>query len=315
MKKRLLVLFLIATNLIFAQQINLNSQYLFNDMLVNPGATGSKDYIPIQVNFRKQWAKFAGSPTTQFISAAAKVGKNMGFGGLIYNDMSGPSRRTGIRINTAYHLQLDANKKHFLGFGIGINLSQHFIDKNKISTYLPNDPAVARGYNNQFVPDASVGVFYRFLDKGFVGISAYNLIQTKTDLFAMGNKMYNPLVRTYYLYGGYNFTVGKKSTIKASSLIRVIETGTFQFDVSAVYEWNHWFWIGASYRYKAAVVAMAGVQIKMFRLGYSYDFTLSDIKKYSAGSHEIFLELRLFTKKSKNRTPWLKRNRIYSPRI
>jgi type IX secretion system PorP/SprF family membrane protein len=317
MKKVLFSLLLLVAQTIVAQQINLNSQYLFNDMLVNPGATGSKDYIPIQLNFRKQWANFAGSPTTQFISAEGKIAKNLGFGGIIFNDISGPGRRTGININTAYHLQLDAQKRHYLGFGVGVSFAQHCIDKNRITTYLPNDPAVDRGYNNQMVPDASFGVFYRFLDKGYVGISAYNLIQTKTDLFKVGNKLYNPLVRTYYLYGGYNFSIGEKSKIKTSTLLRVIEAGTFQFDVSAIYEWNHWFWIGGSYRFKAAAVAMAGIQIKMVRIGYSYDFTLSDIKKYSSGSHEIYIELQLFPKGSNgsSNTPWLKRNKIYSPRI
>lgn len=317
MKKILIILSVVAANYSNAQQINLNSQYLFNDMLVNPGATGSKDYIPIQFNFRKQWTNFPGSPTTQALSADAKIAKNLGFGGTIFNDVSGPSRRTGVNINTAYHLQLDPQKRHYLGLGLGINLSQHYIDENKITTYLPNDPAVARGYNNQLVPDANFGVFYRFLDKGYVGISGYNLVQTKRDLFTFEDKLYNPLVRTYYLYGGYNFTVGQKSKIKTSALVQAIETGTFQFDVTALYEWNNLFWIGASYRHLDAVAALVGVKIKMFRIGYSYDYILSDIGKYSSGSHEIFLELQLFTGKnqqSPSRTPWLKRNRIYSPK-
>lgn len=317
MKKILILVLTVVSSVSFAQQINLNSQYLFNDMLVNPGATGSKDYIPIQFNFRKQWTNFPGSPTTQALSADAKIAKNMGFGGTIFNDVSGPSRRTGVNLNTAYHLQLDPQKRHYLGLGIGVNLTQHYIDESKITTYLSNDPAVMRGYNNQLVPDANFGVFYRFLDKGFVGISAYNLVQTKRDLFNFEDKMYNPLARTYYLYGGYNFTVGQKSKIKTSALGQVIETGTFQFEVTALYEWNNLFWIGASYRHTDAVAALVGVKVSMFRFGYSYDYILSDIGRYSSGSHEVFLELQLFTKKSKensSRTPWLKRNRIYAPK-
>lgn len=317
MKKVLIIVFAVVANHTFAQQISLNSQYLFNDMLVNPGATGSKDYIPIQFNFRKQWTNFPGSPTTQALSADAKIGRNMGFGGTVFNDVAGPSRRTGVNLNTAYHLQLDAQKRHYLGLGLGVNLSQNYIDENKITTYLPNDPAVTRGYNNQLVPDANFGVFYRFLDKGYVGLSGYNLVQTKRDLFSFEDKLYNPLVRTYYLYGGYNFVVGQKSKIKTSALVQAIETGTVQFDVTALYEWNDLFWIGASYRHTDAVAALAGVKIKIFRFGYSYDYTLSDIGRYSSGSHEVFLELQLFTKRgqqSSSRTPWLKRNRIYSPK-
>lgn len=317
MKKVLLITSIIIANNMFAQQISLNSQYLFNNMLVNPGATGSKDYIPIQFNFRKQWTNFPGSPTTQALSADAKIGKSIGFGGTIYNDVAGPSRRTGVNINTAYHLQLDAQKKHYLGFGIGVSLSQHYVDINKLTTYLPNDPAVTRGYNNQLVPDANIGVFYRYLDKGYVGISGYNLVQSKRNLFNFEDKISNSLVRTYYLYGGYNFKVGGKSKIKTSALVQGIETGTIQFDVTALYEWNSTFWIGASYRHLDAVAALIGAQFGVFKFGYSYDYTLSDIGKYSSGSHEVFLEVQIFTKRgqqSSSRTPWLKRNRIYSPK-
>lgn len=303
-----------------AQQITLHSQYLFNDMMVNAGATGSKDYIPIYFNFRKQWTNFPGSPTTQLLSADAKVAKNIGFGGTIFNDVAGPSRITGANINTAYHLRLDKSNQHHIGFGIGLNLAQHYIDINKITTYLPNDPAILIGYNNKLVPDVNFGMFYYYADKGYFGVSANNLVQTKRDLFDFNYKLYNPLARTYNFYGGYNFQLGKtsKSKIKLSTLFQLIETGTFQADFTALYEWNNLFWLGASYRINDAVVGLLGFNIKMFSIGYSYDYTLSDIRKYSYGAHEVFIQLKLFNKKGSNgdnRTPWLKRNRIYSPSV
>lgn len=315
MKKFLTIILISVASAVSAQQIALNSQYLFNDMLVNPGATGAKDYIPVQLNFRKQWTNFPGSPTTQALSAHAPVAKHMGIGGVVFNDVSGPSRRTGFAFNTAYHLKLDAQRRHVLGFGIGVNLTQHFIDENKLVTYLPDDAAVLRGFNNKLVPDANFGIFYRFLDKGYVGISAYNLVQSNRDLYDFQNGFYNPLVRTYYLYGGYNFDLGEKFRLKTSGLGQVIETGTFQFDVSALLEFKRLFWFGFSYRHTDAVVAMIGGQAGPFRFGYSYDYTLSDIGRYSSGSHEVFLEFQIFTKNSQSRTPWLKRNRIYSPKI
>ena len=80
MKYIMLSLFLIfgfATS-VWSQQIALNTQYLFNNMLVNPGATGTKNYIPVQLNFRKQWTNFPGSPTTQFLSCDSKLADNFG---------------------------------------------------------------------------------------------------------------------------------------------------------------------------------------------------------------------------------------------
>ena len=317
MKKVLALLLIAGSSFIYGQQIALNSQYIFNEMIVNPGATGTKEYIPIQFNFRKQWANFPGSPTTQSLSAHSSVGKNMGFGGTLFNDVAGPSRRTGVNINTSYQLQLDKNKNHLLGFGLGVSFTQHMIDVNKLTTYLPEDPAVLRGFNNQLVPDANFGLFYRFKKKGFAGVSAHNLVELTRDLYDdFESTFINPLVRTYYFLGGYNFDLRKKWVLKASTLVQMIETGTAQFDLTTLASYNDMLWFGASYRHTDAVVFMAGGQAGPFKFGYSYDYTLSDIAGYSSGSHEVFIELQVNKKAtSGSRVPWLKRNRIYAPKF
>lgn len=315
MKKYLAILFIGAAGFVSAQQISLNSQYLFNEMLVNPGATGTKDYIPVQLSFRKQWVNFPGSPTTQAISANSSIGKNMGFGGTIFNDVSGPSRRTGFNTNAAYQLQLDSRNDHQLGLGLGLSFTQHIIDVNALTTYLPDDPAVLRGYNNQFVPDANFGVYYHYKNKGFAGLSAYNLVELDRDLYNWGNPLFNPLERTYYFFGGYEFELSPSFDLKGTALVQMIETFTTQFDITALTTYKKFVWLGVSYRHLDAVAFMAGGQTGPFKFGYSYDYTLSDIGDYSSGSHEIFLELQLVSEKSGNKTPWKKRNRIFSPKI
>jgi len=315
MKKVLFIIFIGFTGAASAQQIALNSQYLFNEMLVNPGATGAKDYIPIQLTYRKQWVNYPGSPTTQSASCHAMLSEEMAIGGLFFNDVAGPSRRTGFNFNTAYHMKLDNRRNHQLGFGLGISLTQNTIDVNELTTYLPEDPAVLRGYNNQLVPDANVGVYYYYKDRGYAGISAHNLVELKRDLYDFNVPFTNPLVRTYYLLAGYNFILNEKFMLKTSTLAQMIETTNFQVDGSLILEYKRVFWMGASYRHKDAVVAMIGGQIGPMRLGYAYDYTLSDIGDYSAGSHEVFIEYQIFSGLNKrNKTPWLKRNRIYSPR-
>ena len=314
MKKYITLLAFAISGVSYAQQIALNSQYLFNEMIVNAGATGAKDYVPVQFNFRKQWTNFPGAPTTQLISAQSPISKKMGLGGVVFNDVSGPSRRTGFNINAAYHLQLDKKNNHRLGFGLGASLTQHLIDVTKLSTYLPDDPAVTRGYNNQMVPDANFGLFYHFKDKGFAGISASNLVQMKRDLYNFENVLFNPLMRTYYLIGGYHFDLGKDFGLKATALGQMIETGTWQADVTLLGTYKNVLWLGASYRHTDAVAFLAGGQVGPLKFGYSYDYTLSDIGKYSSGSHEIFIELQLARSNAGVATPWMKRNRIYTPK-
>lgn len=318
MKNLVLIAFALAVFTSTAQQISLNSQYMFNEIVINPGATGTKDYIPVHLNFRKQWAGFKGAPTTQTASAHASVGNNLGFGGFLFNDVAGPSRRSGVQLNGAYNLRLSRDKKHNLGLGLGMSFTQHILDINSLETELPDDPAVARSFNHQFVPDATFGAYYTFEDKGFFGLSARNLLQSRRDLFNFDQTFSNTLVRTYYAFGGYTFTLNDKWGLKTTGLLDVIEAGVFQFDVSVLAVYNKMFWFGGSYRNMDAGVAMAGLQLGAFKFGYSYDITFSDIRSYQTGSHEIFLELQLTPSQGNgggSRTPWLKRNRIYAPSI
>lgn len=47
-------------------------------------------------------------------------------------------------------------------------------------------------------------------------------------------------------------------------------------------------WVGASYRSSDAITAILEYQVnKKLRVGYSYDYTLSE--SYSSGSHEIVI--------------------------
>ena len=64
-------------------------------------------------------------------------------------------------------------------------------------------------------------------------------------------------------------------------------------DLNAKVIYQKKFFAGASYRFGESVVAMLGVDINNLTLGYSYDITLTDIGKYSYGSHEIMLIIKL----------------------
>jgi len=47
--------------------------------------------------------------------------------------------------------------------------------------------------------------------------------------------------------------------------------------------------IGAGYRYKDAVTAFIGVNLKDAYIGYAYDYPVSPISKATFGSHEVFV--------------------------
>ena len=60
-------------------------------------------------------------------------------------------------------------------------------------------------------------------------------------------------------------------------------------------------WVGVSYRMQDAIAPMIGYRFlkdKSLKVGYSYDLTLSKIKGYSSGTHEVMLGYCFNTKKN-----------------
>ena len=95
---------------------------------------------------------------------------------------------------------------------------------------------------------------------------------------------------------GYNIDVSDIVTIQPTTMLRAIEALPMQFDINTRLIYENKYWIGASYRHQDAIVGMFGLSYSGIELGYSYDVTISNIKTYSNGSHELHLTYRIATR-------------------
>jgi len=270
---------------VFAQQLPFTSQYMFNDYLMNPAVGGSLDYMPISTSIRSQWTGLDGAPKTQTLSAHKKFGERMGLGAFLFNDVTGPISEKGLQLSYAYHLPMANDAK--ISFGLGAMLFLHSIDVNQLEFDEAEDQITQSLGGNSFSPDANFGILY-YTDKYKVGISIPQLLQNsvyKND----ENEKLNSLVRHYYLHGEYIFNINDDFDVIPSTLIKYVTGAPVQFDVNVRGLYKKKYWLGLSYRDRESVVALLGMEWKSFRLGYSYDITLSDIKTYSSGSHELHL--------------------------
>lgn len=293
MKKLILIWICLGGATAFAQQHSLTTNYMFNPVYYNPAIAGLYDYMPIHFNFRSQWVGFDGAPTTQSLTTHTDVGNNLGLGGGLFNESTGPSRFTGGNLMLSYNLKLSSDDMHHLRGGLGVSMSQHIIDPSLMTMEDDTDPTLASGYNHQFVPDADFGFYYTYSDKGYAGISLRNAAQMKKDLFNYSLPLINNMRRHYYFMGGYNFTLHEDWNLNTSTLMRFIEATPFQFDVNVMAEFRKYLWFGFGYRHLDAVTFNVAFQYGIVKAGYSYDYGISDIRKYSSGTQEIFLEVQL----------------------
>ncbi len=311
----LLIIILITGSIVYGQQLSLRSQYMNDDFLLNPAIAGTKDYNPLTTTFRRQWTGIEGAPVTQSLSYHAYAGKNLGICGYLFNDVCGPSRRSGLNFSVAYQLKLSKNNDSKLSFGLSALLFQNVFDATKLTTDIPNDIAIDNTHQSMFAPDANFGIYYYLGNKFFAGFSAHHIIQSKVDLFNTMNNITNTVNRTYYFSSGYGFNLNENFVLTPSVLFQCIETMPYQVDFNTTISFKEAVWLGASYRHEDAVIAMIGFSKNNFNIGYSYDYSISDIQSYNSGSHEISLSIRLDQKNNSNnkqKIPWNKRNRLFT---
>ncbi len=305
---KILSFYLLASSMAIGQQIALSSQYIINELTINSGIAGLKGHTQIGLSLRRQWAGIDDAPVTQTLWGHAPLRGGFAIGGILYNDVSGPTRRTGFSPVFAYQMRL--NRKYMLSFGAGASLTQFYMDREKMHTELPNDVAVDKNSNNQFVPDANIGFWLTSKDM-FAGISAWHLIQSHKDLYDIEAYVSNTLDRTYYFTAGYSFRFSRKTEITPSTVIRIMGNAPMVFDINTTVTHLKKYWGGLSYRYNDAVVILTGIRLGPARIGYSYDFGINKLAGFHSGSHEIFLGIDagdLYAKKM----PWKRRNKVFS---
>jgi type IX secretion system PorP/SprF family membrane protein len=296
MKKLLYIgLVLLTTNAVKAQQLTFNSQYMMNQYLINPAAAGTQDYTSIATSFRQQWAGFKDAPRTQMLTANGKIGESMGVGGILYNDVTGPLRNIGITGSYAYHIKTSDNTK--LSLGLSLSLVQHVLDGSAFLLHDEVDQTLNGASMKSLNPDAAFGAYY-YGENFFLGAAVPQLIQKKYN-FGDSKLDSTKHVRHYYISGGSEFELSDDFDLEPSVLFKATEASPIQFDINARLIYKENLWIGASYRNKESVVAMLGMKRENFLIGYSYDYLVSKIRNYSAGTHELYIEFQIGKKQSK----------------
>lgn len=287
----LLIIFSLFVVTAFAQQEQHYTQFQFNKYMYNPAVAGTKPYFVAKTNFRFQWLKIVDSPRTYTLSVyGPSRTKPMGFGGYIYSDVTGPTSRTNFRLSYAYNLQL--NDVLRLSMGLSAGAMQYKIDGSKIILHDELDPSLGNAIYSTIVPDASFGLFF-YHEKYNFGISGAQLLASSVDFNELEHMGVNRLRPHIYAHGEYNYDIDDEWTVVPAMLIKYVWPTPPQIDLSVRGEYKKLVWAGVSWRTNDAIGIFAGYNYEdQIYFGYSYDFTTSNIHKYSSGTHELMITFR-----------------------
>lgn len=292
-----IVLLLFLMGRVNGQQLPMYSQYLFNDYVYNPAVAGTKPYFDVKSNHRYQWTGITDAPRTYTLSFNGPTkNQKMGLGGYLYTDIVGPTRRTGFQFSYAYHFNI--TDKIRMSMALSAGMLEWKLDAQKIDLYDPSDQVIVNAVMRTVVPDAKFG-FYIYHDKWFFGASAPNLLRNKLSFYNAQNTGLSRLEAHYYISGGYKFDVGNDFQIQPSALVKIGLPAPIQVDLMAKVIYKKQIWLAGSYRTNDAVSAMIGYLFREnLSLGYAYDFTTTNLKKYSSGTHELMLGVRFVREKT-----------------
>ncbi len=301
-----IAILLMSVSTAFAQQLPQFTQYMFNTISINPAYAGSRETFSAVGLHRSQWVGLEGGPETQTLSVHTPLRNDkIGIGLSFINDKLGYENFSYIYGDFSYTIQTGVNSK--LAFGIKGGFTHYYLDEE-----LLNDPSVVNDpffndVSNRWSPNIGAGLYWHS-ERWYLGLSAPRILNTDYNNGRNGSVDYVALERiSYYITGGYVFNLSETTKLKPSVLLKATNGAPLSFDISANFLFNETFWIGAGYRINENAAAIGGIadfQIsKQMRIGYAYEYPISDLRPYTSGTHEVLLMFELF-----------KSRRIKSPR-
>ena len=303
-KVNLILLFIAFISLgIQAQQDALYSQYMFNPLSINPAYAGTRNAISGVMLHRQQWVGIDGAPKTTSLAVHSPIkGKNFALGLNLLTEKIGPTNNSTILGTYAYHLNLGKGK---LSFGLRGGIYSTELRSNEL--HYTNSQADENAVYRSLTPNFDFGAYYH-TDKFYVGGSANHLGNPKLKL--SNNVESIELVGHYMAFIGNAFVLTPNLVVKPSAIVKYTSAAPLNYDINTSILFYKTLWLGASYRSSVAsekessIVFIAEFNLsESFRFGYSYDYNLGSLRKYSSGSHEVFIGADLYSGRKKSISP------------
>lgn len=291
------------------------TQFYANPLYLNPAMAGSKRCPRIGLNYRNQWPNLTGSFVTSSASYDQFVdGLNGGIGFYAMTDNAAQTLKT-TRAAFMYSYKIPVTRKFSVNIAAEAAFFQKSVDVNKLTFGDMIDPR--RGFVYQTsdnVPgnavsavDFSAGIL-GYTEVFYFGVAAHHLTEPNESLTGQDGSSYERGALPMKITGHAGAMIPmqsqgtySKSKTFISPNILYRQQGTFTQLNMGLYIKSGALTCGVWYRNKDAFIATVGIETNNFRMGYSYDVTLSKLGIASGGSHEVSLGI-VFPCKPKKKT-------------
>ncbi len=280
-----------------AQQEAHYSQFMYNNLQVNPGFAGSRRVASFSALYRNQWIGFKGNPKSflaGFDSPLPNFNK-LGLGVMVSNQSEGIVNRMAVTPSVSY--AIIHTDESTLRLGISASYRQYKFDLQSTNVNIRErqDPTLSEDDNPNFNNmNIGMGIYYDRKNI-YAGFSIPNLNEnpliitqnTKTPLKGKEIRHFYGMVGGLFPLGG-----NENLQLKPSMMFKYVANAPFSVDANMSVLIKKKFMAGLSYRFGNtsgdSVDLLTYAQVaNNFAIGMAYDFTLSQIGNYNRNSVEI----------------------------
>jgi len=292
LQKYIIVLvFLLGSLGVYAQQLPTSTQYLFNPYALTPTLAGYTGYSEVFLNYRNNWTGINGSPRTFSANGFGNIYQDkMWLGAEIMTDKT--DILSVFRANLSYTYKLKVENDQYLFFGVWTTFYQASVNTGGAIGVDPNDPLLQNGSKlNSSAFNAGFGINYNWKNLN-IGFSIPSLFGLNADYAA--NVAFNYQVqRQYQFHVSYLHEFNDSWQLQATSVFQKTGTEPIDVELALMVIYLKRFWLGTLYRNGGALALNIGGHIYGgFVFNYSYEIGLSGINNGSGGAHEITIGYR-----------------------
>jgi len=305
-----LLVCLLCTYMLPAQQLPLFTQYRENIGILNPAAL-SMDFLVHENNvsfgasYRRQWVGIDSAPKTQVIHGEYVYAESSSIGliagGHLINDQTGPTGFTGMYGRIAGIISDDPYDGGIVG-GISLGVVQYRVNISDIEFREGGDILTTED-QSQIYPDVGVGVYYYqrlnmngFLDDAqfYAGLSVPQVIGLDLEFKDLDGNFYTKRVQHYYGFIGLYKYLRGDGFLEPSVWVKYTENVPINIDFNLRYQMSGGFWLGAGGSSAATVHLESGFVLgensgmeNHLRIGYGFDYSFRSFGPYAGTSHEL----------------------------
>lgn len=287
------LLAVISTVSLRAQQRSIYSQYMFNGLTINPAYSATDIASNLSLHHRQQWLGLTDAPRTSTLSFYTPTGfSTLSIGAIASYDKIGVNSQTGGAVSAAVKIQLSPTL--FLGAGLNIGADYGHSDLPSLPTsYDPMFEKVEKDINGV----VGAGLIL-YSSNFYLGVSApqlqnITLKEEKSDL-----RDESMFLRHFYVSGGYLWEASQDFKLKPHFLLRFPEKSKMQYDINlSAYFFNR-FWVGASWRSEESINVLFKYEFSpKLEFACSYDILTGASGKVANGSLEFMLSYRFMVQR------------------